>query len=148
MQHAHIFIGTQRTNRSEGEEQKTNNPSFHICKSDVGERLGGSANFSVGVDPNYNNGREYSFALVEAGQAAAPVLRAMLDAGGDPNGRNEEGVPIIFLNWRVSYYTDSQSRARLDLLLDRGADINSTRPEDWMVLPRLQRPALPDEHGG
>lgn len=53
----------------------------------------------------------------------------MLDGGGNPNGRNEEGVPLILLNWRVSYYTDSQSRARLDLLLDRGADINSTMPE-------------------
>lgn len=83
---------------------------------------------SSGADPNYNNGQEYSFALVEAGQASAPVLRAMLDGGGDPNGRNEEGVPLILLNWRVSYYTDTQSRARLDLLLDRGADINTTIP--------------------
>jgi hypothetical protein len=33
------------------------------------------------------------------------------------------------LNWRVSYYTESQSRARLDLLLDRGADINTIMPE-------------------
>jgi hypothetical protein len=36
---------------------------------------------SLGADPNYNNGQKDSFALVEAGQAAAPVLRAMLDGG-------------------------------------------------------------------
>jgi hypothetical protein len=90
---------------------------------------------SLGADPNYNNGQEYSFALVQAGQAAAPVLRVMLEGGGDPNGRDKEGVPLILLNWRVSYYTDSQSRARLDLLLDRGADINSTMPETGWCCP-------------
>jgi hypothetical protein len=83
---------------------------------------------SLGADPNYNNGQEYSFALVEAGQAAAPVLRAMLDGRGDPNGRDADGVPLILLNWRVSYYTGTQCRARLDLLLDRGADINALMP--------------------
>jgi hypothetical protein len=46
----------------------------------------------------------------------------------NPNGRDEDGVPIILRNWRVSFYTDSQSAARLDLLLDRGADINTTMP--------------------
>jgi hypothetical protein len=90
---------------------------------------------SLGADPNYNNGQKNSFALVEAGQAAAPVLRTMLDGGGDPNGRNEEGVPLILLNWRVSHYTDSQSRARLDLLLDRGADINTIMPETGRCCP-------------
>ena len=90
---------------------------------------------SLGADPNYNNGQKLSFALVEAGEAAAPVLRAMLEGGGDPNGRNEEGVPLILLNWRVSHYTDSQSRARLDLLLDRGADINTTMPETGRRCP-------------
>lgn len=90
---------------------------------------------SLGANPNYNNGREYSFALVQAGQASAVVLRAMLDGGGDPNGRDEDGVPLILLNWRVSYYTDSQSRARLDLLLDRGADINSMMPETGWCCP-------------
>jgi hypothetical protein len=107
---------------------------------------------SLGADPNYNNGKEYSFALVEAGQAAAPVLRAILDGGGDPNGRNKEGVPLILLNWRVSYYTDSQSRARLDLLLDRGADINTTMPEtgwccaDYTVLLYRTSMAFDDEN--
>jgi hypothetical protein len=35
----------------------------------------------------------------------------------------------------VSYYTDSQSRARLNLLLDRGADINTTMPETGWCCP-------------
>jgi hypothetical protein len=82
----------------------------------------------LGADPNYNNGRPDSFALVEAAEGSALVLAAMLDAGGDPNGRDEDRVPIILRNWRVSFYTDSQSVARLDLLLDRGADINTTMP--------------------
>ena len=90
---------------------------------------------SLGADPNYNNGQKRSFALVEAGQASAPVLRAMLEGGGDPNARNEDGVPLLLLNWRVSHYTDSQSRARLDLLLDRGADINTTMPETGWCCP-------------
>jgi hypothetical protein len=83
---------------------------------------------SLGADPNYNNGQPFSFALVEAGRAAAPVLGVMLEAGGDPNGRDKDGVPIIFSNWDVSAY-DSQSRARSKLLLDRGLDINATVPE-------------------
>jgi hypothetical protein len=83
---------------------------------------------SAGANPNYNNGQRDSFALVEAAEGSALVLRAMLEAGGDANGRDEQGVPIILSNWKVSYYTDSQSRARLDLLLDHGADINSTMP--------------------
>ena len=84
---------------------------------------------SLGANPNHNNGRPDSFAMVEAAEGSALVLRAMLDGGGDPNSRDEDGVPIILRNWRVSFYTDSQSRARLNLLLDRGADINSTMPE-------------------
>lgn len=84
---------------------------------------------SVGADPNYNNGQKFSFALAQAAEASALVLRAMLDGGGDPNGRDVDGVPIILSNWDVGAYTDSQSRARLDLLLERGADINATMPE-------------------
>ena len=84
---------------------------------------------SLGADPNYNNGREKSFALAHAVEASAVVLRAMLDGGGDPNGRDANGLPIIFLNWHVGYYTDSQYRPRFSLLLERGADINATMPE-------------------
>ena len=84
---------------------------------------------SLGANPNYNNGQESSFALAHAAEGSALVLRAMLDGGGDPNGRDKDGVPIIFSNWDVSYYTDTQSGSRFDLLLERGADINSTMPE-------------------
>ena len=52
----------------------------------------------------------------------------MLDAGGDPNARNEYGWPIVFMHFKLGYYKDEE-RARLDMLLDRGADINSTVPE-------------------
>ena len=84
---------------------------------------------SLGANPNYNNGQKNSFALAHAGEASALVLRAMLDGGGDPNGRDAEGVPIILSNWDVSYYTDTQSHSRFALLVERGADINSTMPE-------------------
>lgn len=84
---------------------------------------------SLGADPNYNNGQKNSFALAHAGEASALVLRAMLDGGGDPNGRDADGVPIILSNWDVSHYRESQSRARFDLLLERGVDINTTMPE-------------------
>jgi hypothetical protein len=90
---------------------------------------------SLGANPNYNNGQKFSFALVHAAEASALVLRAMLDGGGDPNGRDADGVPIILSNWDVSYYTDSQSRGRFDLLLERGADINSTMPETGPCCP-------------
>ncbi len=59
---------------------------------------------------------------------SALLLRSMLDAGGDPNARNEFGWPIVFMHFKLGYYKDEE-RARLDLLLDRGADINSTVPE-------------------
>jgi hypothetical protein len=83
---------------------------------------------SLGADPNYTNGHRESFALANAVHSSAPVLRAMLEAGGDPNVRNEYGWPIIFMHYELAYYKDEE-RARLDLLLDHGADINSTVPE-------------------
>jgi hypothetical protein len=51
----------------------------------------------------------------------------MLDAGGDPNARDEFGRPIILMNWYLGYYKE-QAGARARLLLERGADINSTMP--------------------
>jgi len=36
--------------------------------------------------------------------ASAPVLRAMLEAGGNPNARNEFGEPMILKNWYLGYY--------------------------------------------
>ena len=83
---------------------------------------------SLGADPNYTNGHGESFALGESVHGPASGLRAMLDAGGNPNARNEFGWPIVFMHFKLGYYKDEES-ARLDLLLDRGADINSTVPE-------------------
>jgi hypothetical protein len=85
---------------------------------------------SLGADPNYRKGdRRSSFAMANAVHSSVPVLRAMLDAGGNPNTRDEFGRPIILMNWYLGYYPNDQ-RARLDLLLDRGADINSTMPKN------------------
>ena len=83
---------------------------------------------SLGADPNYTNGKPNSFAMANAVHASAPVLRAMLEAGGNPNARDEFGQPIILMNWYLGYYKND-ARARLDLLLDRGADINATMNE-------------------
>ena len=83
---------------------------------------------SLGADPNYTNGNRNSFAMANAVHGSALLLRYMLEAGGDPNTRDEFGQPIILMNWYLGYYKND-ARARLDLLLDRGADINSTMPE-------------------
>jgi ankyrin repeat protein len=84
---------------------------------------------SLGADPNYTNGKRDSFAMANAVHASAPVLRAMLEAGGNPNTRDEFGQPMILMNWYLGYY-QNQARSRLELLLDRGADVNSAMPED------------------
>jgi hypothetical protein len=84
---------------------------------------------SLGADPNYTNGKPNSLAMADAGHSSASVLRAMLDAGGDANTRDEFGRPIILMNWYLGYYKD-QARSRLELLLDHGADVNSTMPND------------------
>ena len=83
---------------------------------------------SLGADPNYTNRNRNSFAMANAVHGSALLLRYMLEAGGDPNTRDEFGQPIILMNWYLGYYKND-ARARLDLLLDRGADINSTMPE-------------------
>ena len=84
---------------------------------------------SLGADPNYTNGNRNSFAMANAVHASAPVLRAMLEAGGNPNTRDEFERPVILMNWYLGYYQD-QARSRLELLLDHGADVNSTMPKD------------------
>ncbi len=83
---------------------------------------------SLGANPNFTNGHRDSFAMGNAVHGSARLLQSMLDAGGDPNARNEFGWPIVFMHFKLGYYKDEE-RARLDLLLDRGADINSTVPE-------------------
>jgi hypothetical protein len=84
---------------------------------------------SLGADPNYTNGNRNSFAMANAVHASAPVLRAMLAAGGNPNTRDEFGRPVILMNWYLGYY-ENQARSRLELLLDHGADANSAMPKD------------------
>ncbi len=84
---------------------------------------------SLGADPNYTNGNRNSSALANAVHASAPVLRAMLEAGGNPNTRDEFGRPVILMNWYLGYY-ENQARSRLELLLDHGADVNSAMPKD------------------
>ena len=83
---------------------------------------------SLGADPNFANGHRDSFAMGNAVHGSARLLQSMLDAGGNPNAQNEYGWPIVFMHFKLGYY-ENEERARLDLLLDRGADINSTVPE-------------------
>ena len=84
---------------------------------------------SLGADPNYTNGNWNSLAMANAGHSSASVLRSMLEAGGNANTRDEFRQPMILMNWYLGYYQD-QARFRLELLLDHGADVNSTMPED------------------
>ena len=83
---------------------------------------------SLGADPNNTNGHRNSFAMANAVHGSALLLRYMLEAGGNPNTRDEFSQPIILMNWDLGYYKND-ARARFDLLLERGADINSTMPE-------------------
>jgi hypothetical protein len=83
----------------------------------------------LGANPNYTNGNRNSLAMADAGHSSAPVLRAMLEAGGNPNTRDEFGRPMILMNWYLGYY-EEQARSRLELLLDHGADVNSSMPKD------------------
>ena len=84
---------------------------------------------SLGADPNYTNGHPNSLAMADARHSSAPVLHAMLEGGGNANTRDEFGRPMILMNWYLGYYQD-QARSRLELLLDHGADVNSTMPKD------------------
>ena len=84
---------------------------------------------SLGADPNYTKGNRNSFAMANAGHSSAPVLRSMLEAGGNPNTHDEFGRPVILMNWYLGYY-ENQARSRLELLLDHGADVNSAMPKD------------------
>jgi len=84
---------------------------------------------SLGADPNYTNGSRDSLAMADAVHSSAPVLQAMLEAAGNANTRDAFGRPIILMNWYLGYY-QNQARSRLELLLDHGADVNSTMPKD------------------
>src|SRR5207249_902682 len=65
-----------------------------------------------------------NFAVMQSWQRPESV-----EAGGNPNARDEFGRPIILMNWYLGYY-ENQARSRLELLLDHGADVNSAMPED------------------
>jgi hypothetical protein len=82
---------------------------------------------ALGVNPNYHNDSANSYALAQSVSADIGVLRAMLDAGGDPNGRDVKGQPIVFDNWFMEPFK-GQRPQRLRLLLDRGTDVNSINP--------------------
>jgi hypothetical protein len=83
---------------------------------------------SLGANPNFTNGHRDSFAMGYAVHGSARLLQSMLDTGGNPNARDQYGWPIVFMHFELDYYKEEE-RARLDLLLDHGADINSTVPE-------------------
>ena len=83
---------------------------------------------SLGADPNHNNGQLNSFAMWRAINGEVRLLRAMLDAGGNPNAPDFRGNPIIFDNWDLNFF-EADRPARFRLLLDRGADVNSSMPE-------------------
>jgi hypothetical protein len=84
---------------------------------------------SLGADPNYTNGHPNFLAMADSGHSSAPVLRAMLEGGGNANTRDQFGRPMILMNWYLGYY-QGQARSRLELLLDHGADVNSAMPKD------------------
>jgi len=89
---------------------------------------------SLGADPNYNNGQLASFAMWRGSNGEVRLLRALLDAGGNPNAPDFRGTPIVFGLWDLAYF-EADRQARLRLLLDRGADINSTQPENSPLWP-------------
>ncbi len=89
---------------------------------------------SLGADPNYNNGQLNSFAMWRAVNGEVRLLKAMLDAGGNPNAPDFRGNPIIFDIWDQNYFV-AERPMRLRLLLDRGADVNSTMPEKGPMFP-------------
>ena len=102
---------------------------------------------SLGADPNYNNGSQHSFALAESVSGEVRLLRVMLDAGGDANGRDFKRQPIVFQNWQMTY-NEAHRPQRLRLLLDRGTDVNSALSEDSPRVCGLHARAIPREHGG
>jgi hypothetical protein len=83
---------------------------------------------ALGADPNYTNGHDRSLALGYSIHGPAEGLRAMLDAGGNPNALNNYGWPLVFMHYKLGYY-QNEEMTRLDLLLDHGADINAIVPD-------------------
>jgi hypothetical protein len=44
--------------------------------------------------------------MANAGHSSAPVLRSMLEGGGNANTHDEYGQPMILMNWYLGYYND------------------------------------------
>jgi len=55
---------------------------------------------SLGADPNHMNGHPNSLAMADAGHSSAPVLRAMLEAGGNAN---TFAVPALIISWMPGF---------------------------------------------
>ena len=83
---------------------------------------------SLGADPKYHNGQLHSFAMWRAVNGEVRLLKAMLDAGGNPNALDFRGDPIVFYIWNENFFPADRPM-RLRLLLDRGADVNSILPK-------------------
>jgi hypothetical protein len=81
-----------------------------------------------GADPNFTTGEGDSYAMANSVHGPVALLRTMLDGGGNPNAVDEQSRPMIFGVWQLGYF-ESERRARLELLLERGADINSALPD-------------------
>jgi hypothetical protein len=62
-----------------------------------------------------------SLLLVAAAGSKAGILEALLAAGGDPNSKDTDGTPLVFLS-----YIDLE---RLQLLIKYGVDVNETDPD-------------------
>ncbi len=62
-----------------------------------------------------------SLLMVAAAGTNARLLEALLKAGGDPNFRDSDGTPLVFLS-----YIDLE---RLKLLVQYGVDVNSVDPD-------------------
>ena len=82
-----------------------------------------------GADPNFTNESRESFAMANSIHGPVALLWMMLEAGGNPNAVDEFGRPMIFGNWQLSYH-ESARRGRLELMVDRGLDLNATLPAE------------------
>jgi hypothetical protein len=83
----------------------------------------------AGADPNFTNESRDSYAMANSIHGPVTLLRAMLDAGGNPNAVDEFGVPMIFGNWHLQYH-EKERRARLELMVERGVDVNAIYPRE------------------